>query len=236
MLNSIKKDFNKIKKDFCKEQRFCDKQEYIKVKLTDNYCYKKYTEKELLKRLQYLRNGISLDQSFYISFFISVVFFALSIFLPSMMQSAFDHEGRISQHQYFLQNNEYYAQGYNMGLEQKENDGDYVIHQSFDNWEKVQIKMFENGYNYAMNDGYDFNYVSLKTTVYIIIAYLMVIVAAYAWQLSRQNSFNEYLTNDFEIELILKKLGVIKNCTKQYRVTIKSQGQDARVFSVELKM
>ncbi|ABX41403.1 hypothetical protein [Lachnoclostridium phytofermentans] len=236
----IKKDYRKIEKCFSKHQNYCEKQKNMKDQLEKNYNEtekKDYSEKELLKRLQYLQNGLGLYQSFYISVITGAIFLTLSLCLPGMMQITLDYESKIAQHKYLLNNDEFYAEGYKQGIiDMKQDSGSEYITSSidFDVLHERQVNLYFDGYNYAQNDGY--GYSSFNLIILIIIAYLGFTIYIYCQLKSQQNAFNKYQTNDFEIDLIKKKLGIVKNETKHYRVKLKNQGRKVKVSVDEIEI
>lgn len=193
----------------------------------------------MLKRLNYLENGLGLYQAFYITVIIGAVFLVLSLFLPNTIQISSDIEKEVTIHQYLLGRNEFYSKGYEQGtIHSKEgrvdDNGSITFSIDFDELDEQQEDLYFDGYNYAINNGYGysaFRFISLK----IIAVYLVLTIGIYYCLKSQQNNFNKYQTNAFEIDLIKKKLGIAEKETKHYRVKLKNQGKKVKASVDEVE-
>jgi hypothetical protein len=196
-----------------------------------------YKESTLLKRLQYLQNGVGLYQAFYISLFISGIFFVLSLFLPNIMGNITDYTQKTVIHQYMLKSNTYYEEGYEQGARDavSKNKDEFCPTIDLDKITKSQEENYMDGYNYAFNNGYDFGN-PIHLLLWTIFVYCLGIISLYFLFKRQEMKFNKYQTNSFEIALISKKLGIAEKETKYYRVKLKNQGKKVKAIVDEMEI
>lgn len=220
----------------CKNN-FQEKHKIMKEGLQKIYNEYNYSERALLKRLHYLQNGLGLYQSFYISLFISLFFFILSLFAPAIMEISSDFTHKIRMHQYMLENDTYYAEGYKEGIAHEEinNEAERTFSMNFNELSNNQARDYFDGYNYAINNGYgyeSFNYLIWWS----FIVYVIGIIVIYMFLKRQESNFDEYQTNSFEIYLLKKKLGIAENETKYYKVKLKNKGKKVRAVIDEMEI